>query len=65
MVELYGRARYATMAGALAAFVIGATAFAPISAGPPTTCFRSYDPLLWAFVVLSAIPAGAVLLARR
>ena len=65
VVELYGRARFATMAGALAAFVIGATALAPISAGVAYDLLHSYDPLFWAFVVLSAIPVGAVLLARR
>jgi MFS family permease len=62
---LYGRARYASIAGALAAFVMGATALAPISAGVAYDLLHSYDPLFWAFVVLSAIPAGAVLLARR
>jgi MFS family permease len=65
VVELYGRARYATMAGALAAFVLGATALAPLSAGVAFDLLHSYDPLFWAFVVLSAIPVGAVLLARR
>jgi MFS family permease len=65
VVELYGRARYATMAGALAAFVIGATALAPLSAGVAFDLLHSYDPLFWAFVLLSAIPVGAVLLARR
>jgi MFS family permease len=65
VVELYGRARYATMAGALAAFVMAATALAPISAGAAYDLLHSYDPLVWAFVVLSAIPVGAVLLARR
>jgi MFS family permease len=65
VVELYGRTRYATMAGALAAFVIGATALAPISAGAAYDLLHSYDPLFWTFVVLSAIPVGAVLLARR
>lgn len=65
VVDLYGRARYATMAGALAAFVIGATALAPISAGAAYDLLHSYDPLFWAFVLLSAVPVGAVLLARR
>ena len=65
VVELYGRARYATMAGALAAFVIAGTALAPISAGAAYDLFHSYDPLFWAFVALSAVPVGAVLLARR
>lgn len=65
VVALYGRARYATMAGALAAFVMGATALAPISAGAAFDIMHSYVPLFWAFVVLSALPVPAVLLARR
>ncbi len=65
VASLYGRARYASIAGALAAFVMGATALAPISAGVAYDLLHSYDPLFWAFVVLSAVPAGAVLLARR
>jgi MFS family permease len=65
VASLYGRARYASIAGALAAFVVGATALAPISAGLAYDLLHSYDPLFWAFVVLSAISAGAVLLARR
>jgi MFS family permease len=65
VVDLYGRERYATIAGALAAFVLGATALAPISAGVAYDLLHSYDPLFWAFVVLSAVPVGAVLLARR
>jgi cyanate permease len=65
IANLYGRERYASIAGALAAFVLGATALAPISAGLAYDLLHSYDPLFWAFVVLSAVPAGAVLLARR
>jgi MFS family permease len=65
VASLYGRERYASIAGALAAFVVGATALAPISAGLVYDLLHSYDPLFWAFVVLSAVSAGAVLLARR
>jgi hypothetical protein len=45
--------------------VLGATALAPISAGVAYDLLHSYDPLFWSFVVLSAIPVGAVLLAKR
>ena len=65
VVALYGRERYATIAGALASFVMIATALAPLSAGVGYDLLHSYDPLFWSFVVLSAIPVGAVLLARR
>jgi MFS family permease len=64
VADLYGRGRYATIAGALAAFVTAATALAPISAGAAHDLLGSYDPLLWGFVVLSAISAVAVLLVR-
>ncbi len=65
VASLYGRTRYASIAGALAAFVIVATALAPISAGAAHDLLGSYDPLFWAFVWLSTIAAGAVLLVRR
>lgn len=64
VAELYGRERYASIAGALAGFVLVGTALAPISAGAAHDAFGSYDPLLWAFVGLSIVPAAAVLLAR-
>lgn len=65
VADLYGRERYASIAGALAAFVLAATALAPISAGVAYDLLHSYEPLFWAFVVLSAVPAGVVLLVRR
>lgn len=52
VASLYGRSRYGSIAGALAAVVIAATAFAPISAGAAHDLLGSYDPLLWPFVVL-------------
>jgi MFS family permease len=65
VADLYGRERYASIAGALAAFVIVATALAPISAGAAYDLLGTYVPLFWGFVVLSIIPVGAVLLVRR
>ena len=65
VATLYGRERYATIAGALAAFVTAANALAPISGGAAHDLFGSYEPLLWAFVGLSAIAAGAALLVGR
>lgn len=65
VADLYGRERYASIAGALAAFVIVATALAPISAGAAYDLLGTYVPLFWGFVVLSAVPVGAVLLVRR
>ena len=65
VAALYGRGRYASIAGALAAFVTGANALAPISGGAAHDMLGSYEPLLWAFVGLSAVAAGAALLVRR
>jgi MFS family permease len=65
VASLYGRERYASIAGALAAFVTGANALAPISGGAAHDMLDSYEPLLWAFVALSAVAAGAALLVRR
>ena len=65
VADLYGRERYASIAGALAAFVIVATALAPISAGAAYDALGTYVPLLWAFVALSIVPVGAVLLVGR
>jgi MFS family permease len=65
VASLYGRERYASIAGVLAAFVTVANALAPVGVGAAHDRLGSYDPLFWAFVVLSAVPIGAVLLVRR
>ena len=64
VADIYGRERYGTIAGALAAFVMVATALAPISGGAAYDFFGEYDPLFWLFVVLSVVSAGLVLLVR-
>ncbi len=65
VADIYGRERYGTIAGALAAFVMTATALAPISAGAAYDAFGGYDPLFWTLLVLSAVSAGVVLLVRE
>jgi cyanate permease len=65
VADLYGRERFATIAGVLAAFVTVANALAPLSAGAAHDLLGTYDPIFWLFVVLSIIPSGAVLLVRR
>jgi MFS family permease len=64
VADIYGRERYGTIAGALAAFVMIATAIAPISAGVAYDFFGGYNPLFWSFVVLSAVASATVLLVR-
>src|SRR5688572_21996033 len=65
VADIYGRERYGTIAGALAAFVMTATALAPISAGAAYDLFDGYDPLFWGFAALSALAAGVVLLVQE
>jgi MFS family permease len=65
VAEIYGRERYASSAGVLAAFVIAATAAAPLSGGVAYDTLGSYEPLFWTFVGLSAAAAGAALRVRR
>jgi MFS family permease len=64
VADIYGRERYGTIAGALAGFVMTATALAPIGAGLAYDLFGGYDPLFWSFSALSALAAGVVLLVR-
>lgn len=64
VADIYGRERYGTIAGALAAFVTIATAAAPLSGGVAYDLFGAYDPLLWTFAVLSVLSSGLVLLVR-
>jgi MFS family permease len=64
VADIYGRERYGTIAGALAAFVTVATAAAPLSGGAAYDVFGGYDPLLWMFAALSAMASGLVLLVR-
>jgi sugar phosphate permease len=62
VANLYGRERFASISGALAAFVTVATAIAPLGAGVAYELMGSYDPLFWSFVLLSALSVGVVLL---
>ena len=62
VADIYGRERYGTIAGALAAFVVIATA--PLSGGMAYDLFGAYEPLHWTFAVLSVVSAGLVLLVR-
>jgi hypothetical protein len=65
VASLYGRERFASIAGVLAAFVTVANALAPFGVGAGHDALGTYDPLFWAFVALSIIPSGAILLVRQ
>jgi MFS family permease len=64
VASLYGRDRFGSISGALAAFVTASTAIAPLGAGVAYDLMGSYDPLFWAFVLLSIVSAGVILLVR-
>jgi MFS family permease len=65
LADLYGRAQYASIAGVLQ-FVISLTqAAAPVGAGVAYDALGSYEPILWAFAVISAAAVVAVLPAKR
>jgi cyanate permease len=65
VASLYGRERFASISGAMSTFVTGSTAIAPIGAGVGYDIFGSYVPLFWGFVLVSALAAVVVLLARE
>lgn len=61
VANLYGRAEYASIAGVLAFATTLAQAAAPLGAGAAYDWIGGYDPIIWAFAVLSAIAALALL----
>ncbi len=65
VASLYGRGQYASIAGVLAFATTLAQAAAPFGAGVAHDWLGSYDPLLWAFAVLSVIAALALLPVRQ
>jgi MFS family permease len=65
LADLYGRAQFASIAGVLQFAVSLAQAAAPFGAGVAYDVLHSYEPIFWAFVVVSALAVVAVLPARR
>ena len=64
VADLYGPARYASIAGVLAFAVTLAQATAPLGAGAAYDAIGRYDPILWALVVVSALSSLCLLPAR-
>ena len=64
LAELYGVARYASIAGVLQFALSIAQAAAPFGAGAAYDVLRSYEPIFWGLVLLSAIAVLALLPAR-
>ena len=65
VADLYGVMNYASIAGVLAFVVTLAQAGAPVGAGVAYDAFGSYQPVLWALVVVSAVASVCVFPARR
>jgi predicted MFS family arabinose efflux permease len=61
LAELYGVARYASIAGVLQFALSIAQAAAPFGAGAAYDGLRSYEPIFWGLALLSAIAVLALL----
>jgi hypothetical protein len=64
LADLYGVARYASIAGVLQFAISLAQAAAPVGAGAAYDWLGSYEPILWALTLVSALAVVAVLPAR-
>src|SRR5438105_5878524 len=65
LADLYGATRYASIAGVLQFALSLAQAAAPFGAGAAYDALHSYEPILLALAVISAVAVVAVLPARR
>ena len=65
IADLYGAARYASIAGVLQFALSLAQAAAPFGAGVAYDAVHTYEPIFWGLAVIAAFGALAVLLARR
>ncbi len=65
VADLYGAARYASIAGVLQFALSLAQAAAPFGAGVAYDVLHSYEPIFWALALISAGAVLAVLPARR
>jgi MFS family permease len=65
LADLYGRAHFASIAGALQLTIALSQAVAPAGAGAAYDLWQSYEPVFWGLAVISALAVLAVLPARR
>jgi MFS family permease len=65
IADLYGAARYASIAGVLQFALALAQAAAPFGAGVAYDVLQSYEPILWGLGAISAFAVVAVLPAKR
>jgi MFS family permease len=64
IADLYGVARYASIAGVLQFALSLAQAAAPVGAGVAYDALRSYEPIFWSLAVISACAVVALIPAR-
>jgi MFS family permease len=65
VADLYGPARYASIAGVLQFALSLAQAAAPFGAGAAYDALRSYEPIFWGLTLLSALAVVAILPAKK
>ena len=65
LAVLYGRAEYASIAGVLQMSLSLAQALAPVSVGAAYDVLSTYEPILWALLVISSLAVLAILPATR
>ena len=65
IADLYGAARYASIAGVLTFALSLSQAAAPFGAGAAYDALGSYEPIFWGLTVISALAVLALLPARR
>jgi MFS family permease len=65
VADLYGAARFASIAGVLTFSLALAQAVAPFGAGAAYDALHSYEPIFWGLTIVSAIAVLALLPARR
>src|SRR5438128_873951 len=65
LADLYGAAQFARLAGVLPFLRSLAQAAAPFGAGVAYDALHSYEPVLWALTLISALAVLAILPARR
>lgn len=65
IADLYGAARYASIAGVLTFGLSLAQAAAPFGAGAAYDKLKSYEPIFWGLALISALAVLALLPARR
>ncbi len=65
IMELYGPAHYASIAGVAALLKTMAQGFAPVSAGLLYAAVGGYAPVFWTMVAISTLSIGAILRIER